>query len=198
LKSKFLLLVLAPLLALLLPMAAMGQVAPDRVPTVRTGPDYKYSAFVGWGYTSLNQVNQSRSGLQGVAASVTRDFSDHFGVTIDGGHYAWSVTSSNTGNPSVDLVMAGPVVHGDLYGKLSGFAHALLGGAHTGGVAIQPGVSFAGGFGVGVDYAKSPRFSFRLYGDDIASSFTLVPYQRGFSPHMRWNARAGVGVVYHF
>jgi hypothetical protein len=198
LKSKFLLFVLTPVLALSMPLASSGQVAPDRNPTVRTGPDYKYSAFVGWGYTSLNQVNQSRSGLQGVTASVTRTFGDHFGIAIDGGHYAWAVTSANAGNPSVDLFLAGPEVHGDLYGKFSGFAHGLLGGAHTGGVIISPKVSFAGGFGVGVDYNHSARFSLRAFGDDIGSSFTLVPFQKGFSPHMRWNARAGFGVVYHF
>jgi hypothetical protein len=198
LKSKLLLSVLAPVLTFCMPVASAGQVAPDRNPTVRTGPDYKYSAFAGWGYTSLNQVNQSRSGLQGINASVTRGFGDHFGLTVDGGHYAWAVTSSNVGNPSVDLFLAGPMIHGDLYGKFSGFAHGLLGGAHTGGVNISPNVSFAGGFGVGVDYNRSARFSFRAYGDDIGSSFTLVPFQKGFSPHMRWNARAGVGVVYHF
>ena len=197
-KSKLLLSAFVTVLAFSFPATSVCQVAPDRVPTVRTGPDYKYDAYVGWGYTSINQVNQSRSGLQGVSASVTRDFGDHFGVTVDGGHYAWTVTSANAGNPSVDLFLAGPVVRGDLYGKFSGFAHALLGGAHTGGVAIRPNVSFAGGFGVGVDYNKSPRFSFRLYGDDIASSFTLTPFQPGFSPHKRWNARAGVGAVYHF
>ncbi len=197
-KSKLQLSVLAAVLTVFIPMTALSQVAPDRVPKVPEGPTYKYEAFVGWGYTSLNQVNQSRSGLQGVSGEVTRNFGDHIGLTLDGGHYAWGLTAANAGNPTVDLYLAGPTFRGDLYEKFSGFAHVLLGGAHTGGVTIQPNISFAGGAGIGVDYNRTARFSVRAFGDAIGSSFTLVPYQTGDSPHMRWNARAGVGVVYHF
>lgn len=184
--------------ALLVPVAVHGQVAPERPPKVISGPVYKYEAYVGWGYTSLNQVNQSRSGLQGVSASVTRDFGDHFGIKLDGGHYAWPVTSSNPGNPKVDMVLLGPVVHGEIWEKWSGFAEGLFGGVHTGGVSIQPPISFAGGFGIGVDYNRTARWGVRLFGDDIGSSFTLSPYQTGYSTHLRWNARAGIGLVYHF
>ena len=199
-KSTLLLSIVAVASALVVPMAARGQVAPERPPRDLSGPDYKYQAFVGWGYTSLNQVNQSRSGLQGVTASVMRGFGDHFGVKIDGGHYAWNVTESNAvvGNPSVDLFLAGPVVRGNIFEKWSAYAEGLLGGAHTGNISIQPNVSFAGGFGIGVDYNRTARWSLRMYGDDIGSSFTLVPFQPGFSPHMRWNARAGIGVAYRF
>ncbi len=197
-KSKLLLSILAVASAILVPISAIGQVAPERPPKDLSGPDYKYEVFVGYGYTSLNQVNQSRSGLQGVNGSVTRRFGDHFGVKVDGAHYAWPVTSSNIGNPTVDLFLAGPVIHGNLFEKWSAYAEGLLGVAHTGNVTIQPNVSFAGGGGLGVDYNKSARWSIRAFGDDIGSSFTLVPFQPGDSPHMRWNARAGIGVVYHF
>ena len=197
-KSKLLLSILAAASAIVIPISAVGQVAPERPPKDLTGPDYKYEAYVGWGYTSLNQVNQSRSGLQGVSASVMRSFGDHFGVKVDGGHYQWNVTATNPGNPTVDMFLAGPVVRGNLFEKWSAYAQGLLGGVHTGGVSIQPDVSFAGGVGVGLDYNKNARWSIRAFGDDIGSSFTLVPFQQGFSPHMRWNARAGVGVVYHF
>ena len=196
--SKLLLSILAVASAVFAPMAAVGQVAPERPPKDITGPDYKYQAYVGWGYTSLNQVNQSRSGLQGVSASVMRSFGDHFGVKVDGGHYAWSVTSSNPGNPKVDMFLVGPVIRGNLFEKWSAYAEGLMGGVHTGGVVIEPKVSFAGGVGLGVDYNRSARWSLRLFGDDIGSSFTLVPFQSGYSPHMRWNARAGIGLVYHF
>jgi hypothetical protein len=198
LKSKGFLSILAASSAIVFSFSAAGQVAPERAPKDLTGPNYKYEAYVGYGYTSLNQVNQSRSGLQGVSASVTREFGDHFGVKVDGGHYAWAVTSKNPGSPSVDLFLAGPVVHANLFEKWSAYAEGLLGGAHTGGVSIQPKVSFAGGIGMGVDYNKSIRWSIRAFGDDIASSFTLVPFEPGDSPHKRWNARAGIGVVYHF
>jgi hypothetical protein len=198
LKSTLLLSILAVASAISVPMAARAQVAPEKPPKDTTGPDYKYEVYVGYGYTSLNQVNQSRSGLQGVSGSVTRTLGDHFGLKVDGGHYAWSVTSANTGNPTVDLFLAGPVIRGTLFEKWSAYAEALIGGAHTGSVSIQPNVSFAGGVGVGVDYNKSARWSIRASGDDIGSSFTLVPYTPGSSPHMRWNARAGIGLAYHF
>ena len=197
-KSKVLLSFLAVAAAALLPTFATCQVAPDRVPKEPTGPNYKYEVFAGYGYTSLNQVNQSRSGLQGVTASVTRNFGEHFGLSVDGGHYAWAVTSANTGNPTVALFLAGPSFHAPLYDKISGFAHVLLGGAHTGNVSISPSVSFAGGAGIGMEYQMSPHFALRAYGDDIASSFTLSPYQSGYSTHMSWNARAGFGVAYKF
>ena len=196
--SKRLFSFLAAASAIVIPFSAAGQVAPERAPKDLTGPDYKYEVYVGYGYTSLNQVNQSRSGLQGVSASVMRGFGDHFGVKVDGGHYAWPVTSKNVGNPTVDLFLAGPVAHANLFEKWSAYAEVLLGGAHTGNISIQPKVSFAGGFGMGMDYNKNARWSIRAFGDDIASSFTLVPFQPGDSPHKRWNARAGIGVVYHF
>jgi hypothetical protein len=198
LKSKLLFSILAVASAIVAPVSAISQVAPERPPKDLTGPDYKYEVYVGYGYTSLNQVNQSRSGLQGISGSVTRRFGDHFGLKVDGGHYAWGVTGTNAGNPTVDLFLAGPVLRGNLFEKWSAYAEGLLGGAHTGNVSIQPNVSFAGGFGMGVDYNKSARWSIRAFGDDIGSSFTLVPFQPGYSPHTRWNARAGIGLAYHF
>jgi len=198
LKSKLFVSVLAAAFASLIPMAARSQVMPERAPKVQTGPVYKNSVFLGWGYTSLNQVNGSRSGLQGVTGSYTRDINDHFGVVADFGHYAWDVTASNPGNPSVDQFLAGAQARANLYEKLSGFARGLIGTVHTGGVQIQPDYSFAGGVGVGIDYNKSARWAIRAGGDIIGSAFTLAPYQTGYSTHMRWNARGQVGVVYHF
>jgi len=198
LKRKLLLSILAVVPAALIPLAAIGQIAPERTPVQSTEPTYKYEAFAGWGYTSINQVNQSRSGLQGFSLSLTRDWGKYFGLAVEGGHYAWVVTQSNVGNPTVDLYLAGPAAHAPLFGKTSLLVHGLIGAAHTGGVSISPDVSLAGGFGMGADYSLTPRLALRLYGDDIASSFTITPYQSGYSPHMRWNARASFGVVYKF
>ncbi|MGA8728283.1 MAG: hypothetical protein WB608_05990 [Terracidiphilus sp.] len=199
-KRKLLLLILAMIPAAFLPLAAIGQVEPDKAPAVANEPTYKYEVFAGWGYTSLNQVNQSRSGLQGVSLSVTRDWGKYFGLTAEGGHYAWGLTSSNAivGSPTVDMYLAGPALHAPLYGRFSMMVHGLLGAVHTGNVSIRPDYSFAGGVGIGLEYAKSSRFGLRLYGDDIGSSFTLVPFQPGYSPHRRFNARASIGVVYKF
>ena len=104
----------------------------------------------------------------------------------------------NAGRPTVSMYLGGAVIHGNLFEKWSAYAEGLIGGVHTGGVAIQPDVSFAGGVGVGLDYNKNARWAIRAYGDDIGSSFTVTPYQPGYSPHTRWNARAGIGLVYHF
>jgi hypothetical protein len=198
LKRKLLLSILAVIPAALMPLAANCQIAPEKAPAQTTEPLNKYEVFAGWGYTSINQVNQSRSGLQGVSLSLTRNWGKYFGVTADGGHYAWSVTSANTGNPTVDLYMVGPVLHAPLYDRVGIFVHALLGAAHTGGVSISPSQSFAGGVGLGVDYKLKPHLALRLYGDDIGSSFTVTPYAPGDSPHMHWNARASLGVAYKF
>jgi len=184
----------------LMPRPAHGQVEEEKTPAPVTTPVYKYNAFVGWGYTSLNQINQSRSGVMGVTVSATRNWGRFFGLTAQGGHYAWAVTQSNAlvGDPSVDLFLIGPELHAPLYGRASIYAHALLGGAHTGNVSIAPTISFAGGMGMGMDYKLNKRMSLRLGGDDIESSFTLVPYQPGDSPHKRWNGSALFGVVYAF
>lgn len=201
-KRTLLLPFFAAVSAALMPLATVGQVAPSkRSPVVdRDESSYKYEAFVGYGYTSLNQLNQSRSGLQGVNVSLTRDWGKYFGITADGAYYKYALNSGNPGDPSVDLILAGPVIHAALYGKTSGFVHVLLGGEHTGGESMTPNISLAGGAGGGLEYTLSPRLSLRAGGDDIASSFSLAGNspKLGLSPHMNWNARATFGVVYRF
>jgi hypothetical protein len=199
LNSKLLFLILTVASAIAVPVCVMGQVAPERPPkNLATGPEYKYDVFLGYGYTSLNQVSQSRSGLGGIAGSVTRGITEHFAVKFDGGHYLWNTTATNAGHPTVDMFLGGAVVRGNLFEKWSIYTEGLMGGIHTGGVAIQPDVSFAGGIGIGMDYNRNARLSIRAYGDYLGSSFTITPYQPGFSPHTRWNARAGIGAAYHF
>ena len=96
-------------------------------------------------------LHQSQSGqsipqrFAGTKHSYTRNLSEHFGLAFDGGSYRWDVSATNEGSPTVDLFLAGPVFRAGLFEKIGGFAHVLIGGAHTGGVAIQPDVSFAGG-----------------------------------------------------
>jgi len=189
---------LAALAAVVLPLAASSQIKLEKPPAATTEPTYKYEVFAGWGYTSLNQVSQSKSGLQGVSLSITRDFGRYFGVTAEGGHYAWPLAQSNPESVTVDQFLAGPVLHAQLYGPASVFVHGLLGTVHTGQVSISPSYSFAGGFGMGMDYRLSQRWGVRIYGDDIGSSFTVTPYTSGNSPHTRFNAHAGVGVTYKF
>ncbi len=200
-KRKLLIFILAVAAAAWMAPAGVAQIAPDRgTRPERTEPEYKYEVFAGFGYTSLNQVNQSRYGLDGFEVSATRNFGRYFGVVVDGGFYPTSFSSGNPGKPSVSMVLGGPVLHANLYGKVGGYVRALLGGEHTGGEGMTPNISFAGGMGGGLDYALSPRLTIRAGGDDIASSFSVTnnTAQLGYSAHKRWNARATVGVAYHF
>jgi len=200
LKRTLLLSILAVVPAALFPLMAIGQVAPDRGPArdEQAEPSYKYEAFAGYGYTSLNTVNQSRSGLQGVNLSITRDWGKYFGITADGAYYKYPFASGNPGTPSVDMVLFGPVFHANLYGRVGGFVHVLLGGEHLAGESANPNISFAGGMGGGFEYKMSPRLSLRASGDDIAASFVQDPLHLGYSTHERWGARAAFGVVYRF
>jgi hypothetical protein len=188
--------------AAVLPLAVAGQVSsPGSSPTTdQPEHTYKYEVYVGYGYTSLNQVNQSRYGLQGGTASVTRDFGRYFGVTAEGDYYRVALQNGNPGNPSVESVLLGPVLHANIYGPIGGFFHGLLGGEHTAGESQTPNISFAGGVGGGLEYNLSPRFSLRATGDIIGASFSLVGNtpELGNSPHKTWDSRAGFGVVYHF
>jgi hypothetical protein len=200
LKRKLLFSILAAIPAALFSLTAAGQVSPTggSAPVERVEPNYKYSVFAGYAYTSLNQINQSRSGLQGVEATVMRDWGKHFGLFADGGYYKYPLKTGNPGTPSVDMVLFGPEFHADLYGHLSGFLRGSLGGAHTGGEGAVPNISFAGGVGGGMNYALTSHISLRASGDDIYSSFVQDPTHKGYSPHMRGNARATFGAVYRF
>ena len=197
LKSKWLIL----LLAAGMPLAALAQIAKEK-PAPAENPDaaLKWKVYAGAAYTSLNQVNQSRYGLVGVNIAVNRDFGRFFALTADGAFYSTSYASGNPGNPSVDLILAGPEVHGPIFEKWNLFGRVLLGGAHTGGTNQTPDISFAGGLGGGIEYAWSHHLVFRASGDNIASAFSLTNNtpQLGYSPHTRWNPRGGIGVAYRF
>ena len=184
----------------LTPISAIGQLAKPDAPAQpeKLEPTYRYAVSAGYGYTSLNQINQSRSGLQGVEVSVMRDFSRHFGLMADGAVYQYAIKSGNPGSPSVDMVLFGPMLHADLYGRFGAFVRAFIGGEHTGGDSISPNISVAGGFGLGMDYKLNPRFSLRASGDDILASFAQDPGHLGNSTHRRANGRAALSVVYHF
>lgn len=198
---KCLLSILGLIAASLLPLAAFGQIAPDRgTPADRGEPQYNYQVFAGFAYTSINQINQSRYGLIGVDIEASRNFGRFFALTADGAYFPTSYASGNPGNPSVSMLLGGPELHAPLYGKVNGYLRGLLGGEHTGGESMTPRVSFAGGIGGGLEYVLSPRLVLRLGGDDILSSFSLRnnSAQVGYSAHMRGNARATIGVAYRF
>jgi hypothetical protein len=201
LKRKWLISILALVPATLMPLAVMGQLAPDR--GTRTEPaalTFKYQVYAGFAYTSLNQVNQSRYGLIGVDLEVARNWGRYFALNADGAYYPTSYANGNPGKPVVASVLFGPELHAPLYGKVNGFFRGWLGGEHSGGESQTPKVSFAGGLGGGLEYVMSPRWVLRMSGDQILSSFSVTNNspQLGYSPHMRGNARASAGVAYRF
>ena len=96
--------------------------------------------------------------------------------------------------------LVGPALHATLYENLSGVVFGELGGEHTGGEHMTPGISFAGGFGGGLAYSLSRNWAVQLTGDRVAASFSLpnnTP-QLGNSTNRTWNARGTFGVVYRF
>jgi hypothetical protein len=198
LKRKMLVSLLTVIPALLMPLAAQSQIAKEKRQVDTSEPSYKYKVFAGFGYTSLNQVNQSNNGLGGPEVGITRNWGRFFGLTAFGGHYLVTFTRPNPISTTVDMFMAGPELHAPLYGPTSIFVRATIGAVHTGGVQIQPDESLAGGGGIGMDYKLSPHLGLRAFGDDVVSSFTVQPYQPGDSPHRRFNAHAGIGITFEF
>jgi hypothetical protein len=207
LKSKLLLSTLAIISAAFMPLTATSQLIHSR--HAEKAPEkpvaaHKYEIFAGYGYTSLNQVYQSRSGLQGANVSVTRDWGRFFGLTADGAYYKYPLKGGNPGNPAVETFLIGPVLHAPLFGRIDGYAHVLLGGAHTSGENATPNISFAGGYGGGIDYRFTQRLSLRLGGDDIQSSFlanantSVCGTGSNCTANKHGNSRAEFGVVYKF
>jgi hypothetical protein len=191
--------------AALMPLAATSQIIkPPKATTEGGEAVYKYQAYAGYAYTSLNQVNGSRYGLQGASLSVTRNFGKYFGLTAEGDAYEVPLgspvvqTQGNTVTPSEEAVFFGPEIHAEIYGRYSGFVHGLLGGEHIGGYGQSPNISFAGGAGGGMEYTVTPRFAVRASGDDILSSFTVINPYPGDSPHRTRSSRASIGIVYRF
>lgn len=204
-KRTFLILSLAGVSAAIMPLAASSQILPGHKSAAEGDETvYKNEVYAGYAYTSLNQVNLSRSGLQGGELSYTRDFRKYFGLTADGAFYKYPFANPEVTNstltPEVDMVLFGPELHALLYEKTTGFVHALLGGEHVGGTGQTPNISFAGGVGGGLEYKLTSRISGRASGDVILQSFSVTGNSAalGYSPHRTENARATVGVVYHF
>ncbi len=189
-----------------MPFAVRGQVTPEATP----GPppaatSYKYRAYVGYAYTSLNQVNQSRYGLQGLEVAVTHDFGKYFGISGNGEYYkvaAGSGTGSqaNPGDPRVYSALAAPEVHASLFGPLNGILFGELGIEHTSGEHMIPSTSFAGGFGGGMSYNVGSRWAIRVTGDRLGASFSLINNSPAlnYSTHRTWNPRATIGLEFKF
>lgn len=211
-KRKFALLLLAVVPAVLMPPATFGlgihihkksKSGPEETakPEQAAQPATKYEVMAGYDYTSLNQVNQSRHGLQGVKVGAARDFGKYFALTANGDYFKPAfpgVAPANPGDPSVYSVLAGPEVRVNIYGRLGGFAHGLIGVEHTGGEQMNPDNSFAGGPGIGMTWNLNRRFYIFASGDKIYGSFSFADPAPGSSAHRTSDAHASVGVAFRF
>lgn len=197
----FLLTILAGACAALLALPAGAQVAnaPEAPPPV-AAPGPRYEVTAGYGYSTLNQVNQSRYGMQGIEASAARYWGKHFAIVILGDEYKWATSQGNPGKPSIVSILAGPQLRMDIVGPVDGFFRGTMGAEHTGGENETPDFSFAGGIGGGLDIGLNHRLAVRISGDRIGASFSLRNNSPGLalSPHLTWNTRASLGVVYRF
>jgi hypothetical protein len=202
LKSSFLLTLVAGAVAGLLAPAVRAQVTstPENAPPPPAAAPLRYEASVGYGYSTINQLNQSRYGLQGIEASAARYWGRHFAIVLLGDHYKWATSKGNPGNPSIDSILIGPQFRMNIVGPVDGFFRGTMGAEHTGGEQMTPDFSFAGGIGGGLDIGVNRRLAVRISGDRIGASFSFannVPPSSN-SPHLTWNARASLGVVYRF
>ena len=201
-KRTYLLTLAAAVMAGLMAPAVRAQVAsePENAPPPPAAPDLRYEVFAGYGYSSINQLNQSRYGLQGLELSATRYWGRHFGLLVLGDEYKWATSKGNPGNPSILSILVGPQFHANIFGPVDGFFRGTMGTEHTGGEHMTPDFSFAGGIGGGLDFAVSQHFAVRASGDRIGASFSPANNSSllNYSPHRTWNTRASVGVVYRF
>ncbi|HEV2132884.1 MAG TPA: hypothetical protein VGR47_01350 [Terracidiphilus sp.] len=201
-KRSFLLTIVAATVAGLLAPAARAQVTstPENTPPPAAASPLRYEVTAGFGYSTLNQVNQSRYGLQGIEASAARYWGRHFAMVVLGDQYKWATSQGNPGKPSIFSLLVGPQFRMDIVGPVDGFFRGTMGAEHTGGENETPDFSFAGGIGGGLDIGLNRRLAVRISGDRIGASFSFtnnLPPSTN-SPHLTWNTRAAVGVVYRF
>ena len=194
-KGKFLLSVVALLLCVSFSgRNVAAQVAKPAAADVVTFD--RYEIYGNFAYSGANQV-QSSSALLGVNVGAQAKLKKWFGANVDFGDYFASASSNGLVKPNMTTFLAGPEVYIPA-DNLTGFFHVLFGGAHTGNAGVQPDISFAYAVGGGFEYALNKRFSARIAGDGIVSSFVQESPGQGFSPHARVNPRATIGVSYRF
>jgi hypothetical protein len=207
LKRKLALLLLAAIPAALMPLGSFGlgihihKKAKSGSQPAEQPASSKYEVMVGYGYTSLNQLNQSRHALQGVKVGAARDFGKYAALVVNGDYFkppVPGVAPANPGDPSVYSILAGPEVRFNLYDRLGGFAHGLIGAEHTGGEQMRPANSFAGGPGIGMSWNLSRKFYVFASGDKIFGSFSFANPATGSSPHRTSDARATLGIAFRF
>lgn len=187
----------------LLTAPAAGQVNPEAAPAPEQSAPYKYEGYAGAAYTRFRQATETYSGLVGGKAALARDWGKYFQLVGSVDYYRIGIGHAlipNRGDASVYTFLVGPGIHATIYEHLSGMFFGELGGEHTGGIGITPGISLAGGFGGGLAYNLTHNFGVQATVDRVGASFSLpnnTP-QLANSTHLTWNARGTIGLVYRF
>jgi hypothetical protein len=194
----------AVFLMLLFTLSAQAQssASADTADTVEKPSRYDF--FGGVAVTSQNQLVHAHGFLLGFQLGATRNWGKYFGINAQVSNMALSLSSKNqdvTGiSPSYTQVLVGPELHATLYERVSGGVHILVGISHTGGSGFvgTPDISVSNDLGAYLQYKFTPRFSLRLGGDRVATSFVEGAANLGYSPHRYSNVQSSLGVVYHF
>lgn len=192
------------LLAALLPFCAAAQISASGTSTDDNQKPSRYDIFAGVGVTSQNQIVHSHGFLLGYEVGVTRNWGKYFGINVQGASMPKSTSSANQSqagiSPNYSQFLIGPELHSNVYEKVSGNVHLLMGGSHTGGSGVTgtPSVAFSYAFGAALDYRLTGRFSLRLTGDRVHTSFAEGAASTGNSPNPYSNVQSSFGVVYHW
>lgn len=200
-RTSLLTIVAAAVVGLMAPtLRAQVTSEPENVPPPPAAPGLRYEISAGYGYSTINQLNQSRYGLQGVEASAARYWGKHLALVVLGDEYKWATAKGNPGTPSIFSILAGPQFRMNIVGPVDGFIRGTMGAEHTGGEHMTPDFSFAGGIGGGLDVGVTRHLAVRVSGDRVGASFSLANNSPllNYSPHKTWNTRAAVGVIYRF
>ena len=157
----------------------------------------KAELFGGFSYMRTAAHNNVNGWNAQAAFNVNR----WFGIAADfAGHY--QTLNNNTGEPgsSVHTFLFGPQLS-DRAGRITGFAHALFGGARIGdnfrlfGQRVPgQGTSFAMALGGGIDANVDETFAVRIFQADYLRMSATSPFTN--ESEGRNNFRLSVGVVF--
>lgn len=191
-------------LALIFTISAQAQssASADSAETTEKSP--RYDIFAGVAGTSINQIVHGHGLLVGFEAGVTRNWGKYFGVNAQVASMSLNTSDKNNSvlgiTPNYTQFLIGPELHAPLYERLSGGFHVLIGVSHTGGTNVvgTPDISVSNDVGAFLQYKLRPRFSIKLSGDRVATSFVQGAAEIGNTPHRYSNVQSALGVVYHF
>jgi len=158
---------------------------------VAQGPIPKGNVFFGYSYLSADLVTNDRANLNGWNGSLEGKVFPYVGIVADlSGHYGTTnlpLGPGNPGNAHLYNFLFGPRVSVSV-GKLTPFAEALFGAAHTN-IGGDTDTSFSEAVGGGIDYKLIPAVAWRVEVDYLHTRLFNDPQN---------NVRISTGVVLHF